>query len=86
MGKATRLLRIALTDPSLLPYFEEMTERGHSIEVIDLSAYDRILGPTCGCLTGEMLTHLPKKTLPDLIKEARQEVYGVKGNKRIKES
>lgn len=83
MGRATRLLRIGITDQSLLPWFQDMIEHGHAIELVDLSAFDYVIGPACHRLTPSMLGKLPKKMLPDLIKEVRITTYGPKGNKRV---
>lgn len=79
MGKATRLLTILLTDSALEPYFAKLKEHGHTIIVDDslhsLSGYDCIYGPKCYRLTPEMIEGLPAKTLPELIKTARDKKY-----------
>lgn len=82
MGKAIRLLRINLTDPSLEPYFTDMREKGHTIEVHPQPEWDLVMGPTCMKMTPMMLDHLPHNLLPDLIKAIRLGVYGKKGNER----
>lgn len=84
MGKATRLLRIGVTDTSLLPFFDLMKEQGHVVEIAEtgLNTYDLLIGPQCIRMTALMLAGLPKKTLPDLVKAARISIYGLTGNQR----
>ncbi len=76
MGKATKLLSIILTQPSMLEWEEVqlLSQQGHTLSVLEGQEADLIVGPNCWMMTEEL-----RKYLPLAVKAARERVYGKKG-------
>ena len=73
MGKTRTPISILVLDPTLLnaPEILALTEKGHTVDFMDLSEWDLIVGSSCQLMTP---AHLPY--LPGAVKRSARERYG----------